>query len=218
MPANRTDTIRAAILLSACVLGACFDPNTLSAAEHPWQLRIDREGVKAYTRKVDDSVILEFKGVVVVDAPLSQVIPVFEDVKKTRDWFYQCTASEIVEDEAGQPKVVHVVLHLPWPVSERDCVFQMSKSVDKVAGALNYALVALPDRLPRRGGMVRVRYLKAAWHFVALPDGKTEITFQQHSDPGGFVPAFISNTQVVNMPFYTLRNLRALVSSAKTHG
>ncbi|MBF0485367.1 MAG: START domain-containing protein [Candidatus Omnitrophica bacterium] len=208
--------IRTAMFLIAAVIGVCFYASTLQAAEYPWQLRVDKQGIKVYTRKVDASPILEFKADVVVDAPISKVIPLFEDVETARLWFYQCTQSNVVAREGSQQKAVYIILRLPWPVSARDCVFRMSKSVDTVTGALTYALVAIPDRVSRKPGIVRVPYLRAFWHFLSLPDGRTKIDFQQHSDPGGFIPAFLSNTIVVDMPYNSLKNLRALIMASKT--
>ena len=80
---------------------------------------------------------------------------------------------------------------------------------------MNYALAALPDRLPRKRGIVRVPYFMASWHFAALPDGTTGIDFQQHSDIGGFIPAFVVNSIVVDMPYHSLKNMRALIMGIK---
>ncbi|MBF0331412.1 MAG: START domain-containing protein [Candidatus Omnitrophica bacterium] len=190
----------------------CANPSM--ADEHPWTLRIDKQGIKAYTRKVDGFSILEFKADMTIKAPLSEVLAVFEDVGITRQWFYQCTESRLVADENPTRKIVYILLHLPFPVSERDCVFQIDRMEDLAAGKVDYAVVALPDRLPRRPGPVRVPYLKAVWHFVQLADGRTRIEFQQHSDPGGFIPDFISNSLVVDIPYNSLNNLRTLVLSA----
>ena len=210
---NKISTIAFIIV---CVFSVFFYSPTLQAAEHPWRLRVNKGGIQAYTRPVDGSAILEFKASVIVDAPLSQVIALFEDVKKMTSWFYQCTASRIIQEGAdGQSKIVYIILHLPWPVTERDCIFQISKSVDSTAAVLNYTIVALADRLPADRARIRIPYLKASWRFSSLADGKTEIYFQQHSDPGGFIPTFISNSIVVDMPYNSLKNLRALIKEIK---
>jgi hypothetical protein len=190
----------------------------LLAAEHPWALRIDRQNIQAYTRKVDGSSILEFKGHMVIDAPLADILPVFEDVSTTSKWFYNCVESKLIADEALDQKLVYIVLRLPWPVSERDCVFRINKSVDASTGTVTYAVVALPDKLPVRRDRIRVPYLKASWHFVPLSGGRTEIDFQQHSDPGGFIPDFISNSLVVDIPYNSFKDLSKLIMSLRKKG
>jgi hypothetical protein len=196
-----------------CVLSAVFSSSSLYASDNPWKLRIDKEGIKVFTRHVEHSVNLEFRASVTIDADLERVIRVFEDISLTKRWFYQCISAEIVEDEGPRDKVLRLELHLPWPVSERDSIFRMTKSGDVASGEISYALVSLPDRLPPRPGMVRVPYLRALWGFKGLPEGRTEVMFTQHSDPGGFVPAFISNALINDIPFNNLKNFRALFAS-----
>ncbi len=193
-----------------CLAMVLFVQN-VHADEHEWQLRRDKEGVAVHTRKVDGSPILEYKAVTVVDAPIARVIELFQDPKQTPRWFYQCTHSESIGEEDGA-KIDYFVIHLPGPVSERDSVFKSIKSTD-AKGVVTYVLSALPDRLPRVKGKVRVTYLKSIWRFTPLPGGRTEVFFQQHSDPGGFLPGFVVNPLVVDIPFSSLKNLRALLTS-----
>ena len=113
----------------------------LYAAEYPWQLKKKAEGISVYTRKVEGSPILEFKATVTVDAPLAKIIPLFEDVKGLTSWYYQCTHSELVKNEGPQDKILYLVLHFPWPVTERDSVFMRSKSTDEKKRINNWAKI-----------------------------------------------------------------------------
>jgi len=211
----REINIRRLVWVAAFVFGLLLSARSLEAAEHPWRLRIDKDGVQAYTRQVDESSILEFKANIIVDVPLSDVVSVFEDVTRMTGWFYQCTLAELVQKEDDINKVVYMTLRLPWPVTARDCVCRISKAVDSKTGALDYMVTALPDRRPLERTKIRVPYLKGVWRFVPLADGRTEIHFQQHSDPGGLIPTFISNSLVVDMPYHSLRRLRALIVGGK---
>lgn len=184
----------------------------LYAAEYPWQLKKEADGITVYTRKVEGSAILEFKGTMTVDAPLAKIIPIFEDVKGLTSWYYQCTHSELVKDEGPQAKILYIVLHLPWPVAERDTVFRRTKSIDEKNASISYSMQALPELLPVKKGKVRVLMINSLWRFTSLPDGKTEIYFRQHSNPGGSIPAFIVNALAVDTPFNTLKSFRQLIT------
>lgn len=186
----------------------------LYAAEYPWQLKTTKEGISVYTRKVEGSAILEFKATVTVDAPLAKIIPIFEDEKRLVSWYYQCTHSELIKDEGPQDKILYIVLHLPWPVAERDSVFRRSQSTDKKNSSVSYSIHALPGLLPVKKGKIRVLMINSVWRFTPLPDGKTEIYFQQHSNPGGSIPAFIVNELAVDTPLNSLKSLRQLVMEA----
>ena len=183
----------------------------LYAAEYPWQLKKTAEGISVYTRKVEGSPILEFKAVMTVDAPLAKIIPLFEDAKGLTSWYYQCTYSELVKDEGPQDKILYIVLHLPWPVAERDSVFRRSKSTNEKDPSISYSIRALPELLPVKKGKIRVLMINSLWRFTPLADGKTEIYFQQHSNPGGSIPAFIVNQLAVNTPLNSLKSLRQLI-------
>ncbi len=197
------------------VLGIVICPALSRAGEYPWQLKVNKEGIAVSTRKVEASPILEYKGSVVVDAPIEKVTALYEDEKQIPLWFYQCVDSQLVADEGAGTKVFYFVIHPPWPVAERDTVYRSVKSINAASGQVTYILSALPDRLPPHKGRVRVTYLKTVWHFTPLPDGKTEIDVQQHSDAGGSIPKFLVNEMAVDIPYNSLKNLRNMLLPEK---
>mgnify|MGYP002718257558 CR=1 FL=1 len=67
-----------------------------------------------------------------------------------------------------------------------------------------------PQYLPKEDGYTRVASLKGFWKFVPQGDGKVEVTYQVHTEPGGSVPSWLANSFVVEAPFNTLSGLRAL--------
>lgn len=204
------------ILLS--ILVVFFYATKLWAEEYPWRERINKDGISVSTRKVEASPILEFKADVTVSAPINQVIALFENEKRIPEWYYQCVQAELIRQETPEQKIFYFVLHLPWPVTERDSIFRRVRSLDAASGVITYTASALADQLPQKKGKIRVPYIKTVWRFTPLADGKTEIYFQQHSDPGGSIPGFLANALVVDIPFNCLKNFRSLlveVSQAK---
>ena len=189
----------------------CFS-NLLSAEQSPWQLRENQQGIPVYSRKVIGSPILEYKANVTVDAPMPKVIALFEDEKQIPRWYFQCVHSELVEKDGPKEEIIYLILHLPWPVAARDFVFRRTKSEDTANGIISYSLTALPDRLPHVKGMIRVQSIKSLWTFKSLPEGQTEVDFQQHTDPGGSIPASLINRISVDTPYYSLRNFRKLIT------
>jgi hypothetical protein len=198
------------ILTFLFLFSFCFS-SFLHAEDNPWQLKKSQNGIPVYTRKVAGSPILEYKSNAIIGAPMHKVIALFEDEKKIRRWYYQCVHSELVENEATDKKVIYLVLHLPWPVAARDFVFRRTRS-DLPDGSISYSLTALPDRLPLVKGMIRVNSIKSVWTFKPLPKNQTEVFFQQHTDPGGSIPASIINRISVDTPYYSLKNFRKLIT------
>jgi hypothetical protein len=182
-------------------------------ADDTWKTRVQEGGISVYTRKVEGAPILEFKSDVVVNAPLDKVIALFEDEKQTPSWYYQCIRMDLVEAASATDKIFYFVINLPWPVAKRDSVFRRVKTTDAATGAVTYEFSALPERLPKVKGKIRVPYLKGAWRFTPK-EGKTEVYFQQHSDAGGSLPPFLTNALVVDIPLNSLKSFRALVEKS----
>ncbi|MBF0122572.1 MAG: START domain-containing protein [Candidatus Omnitrophica bacterium] len=193
-------------------LGFSGSFDAVAATDHPWRQRINEDGITVDTRKVDRSSLLEFKASIRMDVSIEKVVSVLEDPKKMPLWYHQCVYAQVVDEEGPLQKICYLVLHLPWPVSERDSVFRLVKEEDSKSGILTYTLNAVTDYLPRKRGKIRVPYLKAFWRLTPLSDGTTEVFVQQHSDPGGWVPPSLVNKLVVDVPFMSLKNLRDLVS------
>ena len=186
-----------------------------SAAEYPWQSRVNKDEVTVYTRKVESSPILEYKADMILEVQLAKVIRFFEDVKKMPQWYYQCVQAEPLQNESIEKNIVYFVLHLPWPIAERDCVYSWVKYIDPVSGQVSYVLSAISGKFPEQKGKIRVVYLHSIWRFTPLKDGRTEVYFQQHSNPGGSIPSFLVNKLSVEIPFNTLKNLRKMINAIK---
>jgi len=195
----------------------CFSTSLLNAEQSSWQLRKNLEGIPVYTRKVLGSPILEFKANVIIDTPLSKVIAFFEDEKQIRRWYYQCVLSKFIENDGPKQEVIYLILHLPWPVAPRDFVFSRTRTKETTPGVISYTLTALPNRLPFVKGMIRVESIESLWSFKSLSQGKTEMTFQQHTDTAGSIPASFVNAVVADTPYYSLKNFRKLLTGKDVH-
>jgi hypothetical protein len=191
------------------------EKETVVQEDDTWQLKTSEEGIPVYTRKVAGSPILAYKANVILDVPIAKAIALFEDESQIHRWYFQCVHSELVEKKSPKEEIIYLVLHLPWPVAPRDFVFKRTRTEDAVSGTISYTLTALPDRLPPVKGIIRVATIESVWQFRPLPNGKTNFSFQQHTDPVGSIPPSIVNKLAVQTPFNSLKNFRDLVSDKK---
>ena len=207
-----TGMLSIAVLAGALTSGAFpAMASPVVAAEVPWVLKKDEDGVRAYVRKVEGSSILEYKGTVVVDAGLEAVIRLFEEDGRMTEWFHQCSEARLIKTNTPEDKVLYFVISMPWPVKDRDLVFRRVRSKDPATGAVEYRTSSLPGVYPEQGGKVRMPYLKGLWRFTPLADGRTEMYYQQHSEVGGHIPAWLVNKLAVNIPFNSLSRFRQLL-------
>jgi hypothetical protein len=185
------------------------------AAEFPWQLKKNEDGIRAEVRKVEGSSILEYKGTVVVNADPEAAVRLFEEDRRIPEWFHQCSEARLIQAITPEEKVLYFVIAMPWPVKDRDLVFRRVRSQDPATGAVEYGTSALPEATPEQPGKVRMPYIKGLWRFTPLGDGRTEITYQQHSEVGGHIPAWLVNKLAVNIPFNSLFRFRELLLKEK---
>lgn len=194
------------IFLSLIFSGSLF------AADENWRLRKDENGIKVFTRKVEGSPILEFKGVMTADVPPDVAVDFYLDGARYTEWFYRCSEARVLEVRP-EGKVFYYVMEMPWPVSDRDSVYLARMLSDK--GDVIIRLSALKDLYPLQPGKVRVSELKTEWRFRSIVGGKTEISFQQHTSSDGHIPPALVNTLSVNMPLKTLQKMRTLLLEKK---
>ena len=182
------------------------------AAEYPWELKKNEDGIRVSVRKVEGSSILEYQGTVVVNAAPEAVIRLFEEDRRIPEWFHQCSEARLIRANTPEDKILYFVISMPWPVTDRDLVFRRVRSQDPATGAVEYRSSSLSGVYPEQGGKVRMPYLKGFWRFTPLADGRTEIYYQQHSEVGGHIPDWLVNRLAVNIPFNSLFHFRQQLS------
>jgi START domain len=200
-------------ILFVVLLVAVSSPTV--AAEYPWEIKKDEDGIRVSVRKVEGSSILEYKGTVVVDSGPEAVVRLFEEDERMPEWFHQCSESRLIRADSLEDKVLYFVISMPWPVQDRDLVFRRVRSQDTATGAVEYRTSSLPEVYPEQDGKVRMPYLNGFWRFTPLGDGRTEIYYQQHSEVGGHIPAWLVNKLAVNIPFNSLSHFRQLLLKSK---
>ncbi|MBI3307112.1 MAG: START domain-containing protein [Candidatus Omnitrophica bacterium] len=185
---------------------------TVFASGFPWELKKNENGIEVSVRKVEGSPILEYKASMIVETGLEKVLAFYEEGQRMPEWFYQCVESRLLEEKSPNEKILYFVIDLPWPVKNRDSVYHRVRSQDPATGAVEFVISAVPDYLPEQDGRVRTPALKGIWRFTPLPDGRTEVYYQQHSDAGGHIPAALVNKLAVSIPYNSFFNFRKLLS------
>jgi ribosome-associated toxin RatA of RatAB toxin-antitoxin module len=171
----------------------------------------DRDGIAVYTRPVEGSGIREFKGSALVSASAERIRSLLRDADHFKDWFPNTSESRLLARE-GDVSYQYSVLDAPWPVSDRDNVFRSETAIDPTSGEVAIRVSAAPDYHPEQPERVRVRRALGLWLLEPLGEAQTRVTFTMHLEPGGGVPQWLINAQVVETPFDALTNLRTAVS------
>lgn len=187
---------------------------TASLAEE-WKLERDRDGVTVHTRRVEGIAFKEYKGATRVDARLSTLIAVFNDIEASTEWVDKCERMELVERVSPTETITYAYTPAPWPVKDRDAVVRSIIVQDPETKIVTITQRATPDHLPRERKAVRVERIESQWTFKPMEDGAVELTYQVLTDPGGGLPAWLVNAVSVSQPFNTVKGMREMAAREK---
>lgn len=182
-----------------------------------WELEKEEEDIqlKIYTREISGSSLKEFKGEMISEAKISTIAALFLDSKAAPKWMHQCEKFEVIEQIDPKKAVIYFINGAPWPVSDRDAVISSKMSQNPETLVLRIDVEAVMDRLPENGDYVRIPRMKGFWSFTPMPEGKVNIVYQVHAEPGGSLPAWLANSVVVDTPYHTMSNMLEMLALEK---
>ncbi|TAL38859.1 MAG: hypothetical protein EPN93_03775 [Spirochaetes bacterium] len=196
-------------LITLTILLAGISPRP-SGADADWKTVINEEGITVETRSVAGSDIDEFRATAVIEKPIEVVGELLADVPNQINWIKDCVEVKIVSQENEQNLVQYYVIKTPWPLNYRDVIFITKTKVDWQAGYVDVTSIATAEPLvPVRDGCLRITNSEQHWIFQRIAPDRTMVVFTNTTNPGGAIPAFVANAFSKDMPFHTLRNMRA---------
>lgn len=192
---------RAAALFAFALLGSAM------AQAEDWKLAKDEAGIQIYLSDVPGSKYKAYRGVTTIAGDVATLRALQEDVTGSCAWIHACAEQRLLKHE-GAESWIYTRFDMPWPVTARDSVLHVVTE-EGADGSLLRKLDGQPQFVPEKDGNVRVASLEGYWRLVPKGDGKVEVTYQVHTEPGGSVPSWLANSFVVDAPFNTLEQLRA---------
>ncbi|HNY64816.1 MAG TPA: START domain-containing protein [Deltaproteobacteria bacterium] len=190
------------VLLFACAFAV--------SAEEPWKPVKDADGIKVFMRQVPGSNSTEFKGTGDVKAPLEVVRKVYEDIPSFPQWYGFCREARELRRDTHNHRVMYIVIETLGPVKDRDLVADV-RSEDKPDRTI-ITVNAIPDDLvPRQGRYVRMTELTGTVLLTRVDPETTNVVYTVRSNPGGYIPAWLSDLIQKDQPYLTIRGLREMV-------
>ncbi len=149
------------------------------------------------TRSVPGTDVREVWAEGEIDAPVIEVQAALMDTEGYARFMKYITESRWVgEPQPDGSRLAYTLLELPV-VSPRDYV--ISVRVDEMLepggiGRFSNRWYAVPDKAPRRTGVVRVRVNSGGWTVTPRDEGrKAWGVYRFQVDPGGYLPAFVAD-------------------------
>lgn len=173
-----------------------------------WEVAKNKDGIVVYTRAEKGSDFKSFKAIATLEASTDKIISRLKDADNYSKWYgYTKISKLITQEDSVQYNYVETIF--PWPFANRDMVYRMSINLLH-SGVVEISLHGLPNYIPAKKGIERMQKADGYLLLKAL-DGKTEITYEFHSEPGDNIPAWLANNSIAELPFRTLLGLKKVL-------
>ena len=151
------------------------------------------------------------KGVTELETSVSSVLAVLLDVSNFDEWMPKTKEVKVLEKNGEAEVTYYVLTEAPWPVNDRDGVYTFRALKDTQTGGVLIKTGCNPDYIPDQPGVVRIKYSEGSWKLIPLANNRVKVVYQNHSEPGGNIPAWLASSSAVDVPFATLKNIRQQV-------
>ncbi len=184
----------------------------ISFAQSGWQLARTDDGIMIYTRRIPSAKFKEVKVDFEIDATEDQLITILQDIPRHNTWSYGTKRTYVISKKGKDTIIYYSEIALPWPLSNRDAVIQISFAKDSVNNLLHIRAKSVAGVIPQYPDLVRIPSSLATWDVTELPNKKLKIEYILSADPGGDLPGWLVNMGATVGPNNSFRKLRELIA------
>ncbi|HIF94030.1 MAG: START domain-containing protein [Myxococcales bacterium] len=147
-------------------------------------------------------------GTTTMNANAEQIASWVTAVHTYVDWQHSCNEARVLKQPDGS-RLTYNRVASPWPVSDRDVVLRSSRE-ELEGGGIRLEFRSTEDaKLDTTRGVVRMPRLIGSYVLTPTAEGGTHVVYTVDSDPGGSLPAWLIKQAGKDLPYRTLKNLKA---------
>jgi hypothetical protein len=184
-----------------------------ASAQEYWKLARKADGIEVYTLN-SDSKFNSFKGHMILESSVHSFVAFLNDMDEYVNWGYKLKKVSLLKRTGDTSLIYYAIAQVPFPYKNREGVYRNHFRWNAKLNTLMVDIETIDGYVAKNQDLVSIKG-KGFWKVVVLPSGKLDVTFQMQVDPGGAVPAWLSNMFIDETPYYTLLNLRKLISNKK---
>ncbi|MGB6019345.1 MAG: START domain-containing protein [Sulfurimonadaceae bacterium] len=190
-----------------------------------WTLVKAKNGITVYTREVEGSGYLEFRGETTVKSSVDALVAVLYDTPIAPEWLHDCSFAMTLEEIGFEDNYIFHIYDLPFPVSNRKVILHSKLSYTEEGARLDTEEAnSFCDnkKLSRcqkvkEEGLIKVPRSRGHYLFIRINEKSSKVIWQQHIEPGGSIPDWLANALVVDIPYNSLLHLKELVKDENYH-
>ncbi len=179
-----------------------------------WELVVSKGGINIYTRPNLNSGVDEVRITTQIKSSLQGIMALLGDVREYPNWVFKCIMAKRLKTVSEQEYYYYTQSDMPFPMKDRDLVIHSRQWQDK-NGVVYSRSEGVPDFISDDENMVRIKSFEANWKIAPAKDGTVDLDYTVKIDPGGNIPAWVSNLVITKGPLKTMENLLEFVSQQK---
>lgn len=199
------------LLLLCCSLGVQAAPDPID-----WELVNRNDGILIYMAQLPDEHLKTFRGVTTIQLDdFSAIGAIMDDYAFVASWMHMVSTIDGIARTAPNDRLVYMTTRLPWPVNNRDVVLHVGLEQDPDTYAIRMPMHDVKSIRPPVKGYVRMPQMKGYFLFKPLEPGRVEVTLQVIVDPGGYIPDWMANLLMRDIPYYSLKRLSVVANEPR---
>lgn len=192
-----------------------FIPLLLQAQTSDWKLKKEVDDLKVYCREAQNSGVQEIKVNFTLDASLTNVIAVINDIEAMPAWVYCCTETRVVKRISPKEVIYYGRVSFPLTMSDRDYVVKSKLQQNARNKEVTIVSNLAPGYVKEVDKCVRVPKLYTKWRIKPLSAERVQIEYQMASDPGGSIPDWLINMAIDKGPIKSIEGLKEMLQQPK---
>ena len=184
--------------------------NTVSA-NNRWELEMEKEGIRVYTQLEENSPYKQVKVITTINAPMERVIEILLDFNDYDDWMKDVDESYLL-NKADSNYYVYIHEDASWPMQNRYHVSRMS--IQKALSKAKLRFQSVPNFIEKRTDAIQIKQAEGHWELESRTAHQCTLEYVLIQNPGGHVPAWMTNLYAVENPFNTVNTLKHLAEES----
>jgi hypothetical protein len=202
-------------------LALVASPAPAEALGDDWKKITDRDGIRVYKKHDDDSRLKTFRGVTRMELPDEYaMLALYNDTNAFTRWLHMVSEAEDISRVSPLDRNYRFVISLPWPLKDREIILnaELEHLTERGREQVTAWLNERPGLTPLNEDYVRVPQFNGLFRLRRVSPGMVEVTYQAVMDLDGYIPTWLVNMAMRDVPYFTLQKLRKMVFREQYQG
>lgn len=177
-------------------------------AQDNWTLSTDQEGIKVYTRTMENSNIKAVRVVANLEASTTQLLAAIMDIQTCTEWVYHSKKNILIKQVSPLDLIYYSEIEVPWPAKNRDFVVHIQAEQQPQSKVVIVNSPCIPGYVPEKQNIVRISHSVGQWTITPVSKKLVQAEYILQVDPGGTIPAWLINLFATKGPLETFKKLK----------